>query len=370
MVAVGGPQSVVNAIKAAGGQPGPMSMWVTGGALKWGTGNIDTHYAACKAAGVPPLVKFWFWGDDISTKAINEGVKDQYQGTWKTREAGLQLAKTIGEKATKAGVKPIVAIEHEFAQNGLETDASAFGPYWDEAAAAIKAACPGAVIVFTVPIWEDEALIGKTYAKQVAKADMVGSQTLLFAPRHGSREFTNAGANFVDAFAKLRGLAPGKPACIVDLGFSSYGGPYAAAPPFAGGNGTANEPLQKAALDGIASRAGSMGLEFIVYRDLKDNAGFDVANYGGYAERHVGVVRTDGSKKPAFDSLVALAKPTPQAPPPEPKTRTETEYMAQVNAAAKASQEAATLLQSRDRLQAQVEAARAGVEAARTALAP
>jgi hypothetical protein len=360
MTALGGPPDVIQAVKASGGQPGPMSVWVTGGALKWGTGNLDSHYKACKAAGVPPLVKFWYWGDDISTRAILDGVKDQYQGTWKTRKAGLELARAIGAKAKNHGVSPIVAIEHEFAQEGLETDPSAFAPYYDEAAAVLRAECPTTRIAFCCPIWEDEALIASTYKAQIASSDLVASQTLLFPPRHASREFTNAGRNFEEAFANLRRLAPGKPSCIVDVGFSSYGGAYSKEPPFAGGDGRGNDALQKAAIDGIVERAPAMGLEFIVARSLKDNASFAVSNYGGYAERHVGVIRADGSKKPAYESLLAIAKAA--APPPAPSPDPSPLEVCRA--------ESAQLRRERDEATAAANGARQRLETARAALTP
>lgn len=296
-----------------------MSIWLTAGVERWGFGYLDAFFAECKRAGVDPLVLAWVFGDAISTAAILNGVNDPYQKRtdgkpiFITKAKALSWLTTMAQKATAAGVKPIVAIEHEFAQEGLETDASAFGPYFDEASAAIRKACPDARIAFCCPIWEDENVIGRTYAKQIAAADIVGSQTLLFPPRHGVTEFRNAGLNFTDAFANLRRMAAGKPTAIIDLGFSSYGGAYAKTPPFAGGDGRANEALQAEA---IASIAKVPDLDFVVYRALRDDPSFNTANYGGYAERHVGVVRSDGTKKPAHAALIALSIQPP--PPPTP----------------------------------------------------
>lgn len=323
---IGGPGNVTDAIKANGGEVGPRTTWVTAGVENWGLGYLDSFFADCKRDGMDPLVKLWVWGDMISTPAIQDGVDDKYQRNKDgspihiTREKAYAWARTMAEKATAAGVAPHVVIEHEFGKNGVDKDRTAFGPYFSRVADIIITACPDARIVFCSAIWNDQAVIARNYAMQIGKADVLGLQTLLFAPRHPEDQFRNAGKNLAKAFDVLRQATPEKPAAIIDLGFSSYGGAYAKAHPFAGGDGRAHEDLQATA---VRSMTDVPGLEFIAYRNLKDLPGFSVSNFGGHAERHLGVVRSDGSKKPAYAALMDLARPKADAWMEAPVARVE-----------------------------------------------
>lgn len=361
---LGGPKVLTDAVKAAGGQVGPRSKWLGAWAIKSGTGGWSEFFAACKADGQTPLILWWAWGDQISPAAIKNGVQDTYQNVFKTQANLMPLLRDVMRKAKAAGVQPIVAVENEFNKNGCAA-APEFAKWFDDSVAVIRAECPGSKVLFAPGSWGDLAALAKFYAPQVAESDMVGLQCGFFKPRNAGDPAT-VGTYMASAFAKL-GTA--KSRILYDVFLSTYGGAFAKDHPFAGGDGKALETDQA---KGIASLGSIPQVEVLVYRDLKDNPTFDVKNYGGYAERFVGVVRSDGTRKPSYDALMALAKPPA---PAEPKTRTEAEYKGVAEARDRALFERDRALdqasQARlaaDRLRAQVETARTAVNAAQAAL--
>ncbi len=136
--------------------------------------------------------------------------------------------------------------------------------------------------------------------------DLVGTQCVIFLPRTSLPSYQQAPAR---AISKLRALmaAAGRPGILPDVCLSTYGGQYAATHPFAGGNGNALDNDQATALREFTDAA-----DVLCYRALRDDPAFPTQNYGGEAERHGGVIRVDGTHKPAYDVLLGLAK-TPEA---------------------------------------------------------
>jgi hypothetical protein len=60
-------------------------------------------------------------------------------------------------------------------------------------------------------------------------------------------------------------------------------------------------------LDALFKRIGELnnaGVRGVSYCTLMDNPSFDTSNYHGIAERYWGLLRADGSEKPAFSRLV------------------------------------------------------------------
>src|SRR5207249_11400449 len=43
---------------------------------KYGWGGIQTQLQAAKAAGVTPVIQWWYWGDDISPSCVENGCVD------------------------------------------------------------------------------------------------------------------------------------------------------------------------------------------------------------------------------------------------------------------------------------------------------
>lgn len=94
MTRVGGTDGIINAVKAAGGQPGPMSVWVTGGAIRWGTSNIDAHYAKCKAVGHVKGATYYSHRDEATHLCI--------------RHAGYGVQQTLLKALVEQGITTIV----------------------------------------------------------------------------------------------------------------------------------------------------------------------------------------------------------------------------------------------------------------------
>lgn len=387
-VAVGGPKTVTDYIKANGGIVGPRSYWAGAWMLKptVGYGGLDRFYAECKADGIQPLVLVWPIGDDDGVKFLTTGVQDMYQNVWKTRQDGLNMAREVARRARAAGASPIIVLNNEFNKGALQKSPD-FAKFYDDQVAIIRAECPTAKIVFPPGAWGDLAALFAYYKPQVDKSDMVGLQCGYFKPRR-TDDMALLGKVMADNFAKLPG---GKPRILYDVFLSTYGGNHRPEPPFkpvgwkepvAGETadqamarntenrrladicGQALEAQQAAAIRGLGSIP---NLVSIVYRDLRDNPGFDIANYGGMAERYVGVMRTSGVKKPALDALLGISRPvaapapTP-VPPPPPKTRTEEEYAAVVAQKTAAEAKVAGLTQELNVLMSRVIAARAALD--------
>lgn len=322
----GGPGALTDAVKAAGRRAGYRTKW--GGAWNMpsrsGVGaDWDSFFRDCKAQSQIPVIPFFFMGDQGRPNALRNGVKDPYQGgVFKTVKDGLDVLTAIMAKA--AGVAPIVAVENESASYNLD-DPAPFRAYFDECAKVVHAA--GGKVIFSPGDWSDQARVRTVFAQQVASSDYLSVSCVKFAPTHGATAISSSlGPAIGKALTTLRG-ATGKSIALCDVAVSSYGGAYAPAPPYLGGSGAS---LENGQADALRSLAAIQGLEFFCYRDLKDNPTFNTANYGGMAERSVGVMRADGSRKPAFEVLMAMAPPavstplpTPTAPVPRTYTQAE-----------------------------------------------
>lgn len=360
---VGGPKSVSEAVKAAGGQVGPRSKWLGAWCLKSGTGGWTEFFNECKAAGQQPLVFWWAWGDDISPAAIKNGVQDRYQNVFKTQANLLPILKTVMEKAKAVGVQPLVAIENEFNKNGCEKSPE-FAAWFDASAAIVKA--NGGKVLFAPGAWGDLVALSVFYQPQVEASDMVGLQCGYFRPRRKD-DLALVGDVMARQFAKL---PTGKPRILYDTFLSTYGGNFSTTHPFAGGDGKALEAQQAKAILGLGKIP---GLAAMVYRDVRDSTTFDVKNYGGYAERFVGTMRSDGTKKPGFDALMSISKPaTPApapAPPPDPCADVKASLAAKEAALAASEEALAKATAERDALRVERDSLLSKVQAGRAALA-
>ncbi len=307
-IRIGGPKSIVDLLKSNGKAVGPRSKWLGAWTLKSGTADWTTFFNECKSSGQQPLIFWWAWGDDISPTAIKSGVQDRYQDVWKDQSKLLPLLKDVMAKAKAVGVKPIVAIENEFNKNGCDKSPD-FAAWFDASADIVKA--NGGLVLFAPGSWGDLTALCTFYKGQVDRSDLVGLQCGYFKPRR-SDDLALVGGVMARNFAKL---PPGKPRILYDVFLSCYGGNYATTHPFAGGDGRALEGKQAQALKGLAAIPDLVAL---MHREVKDNPNFDVKNYGGYAERFTGIARADGSRKPSYDALLAVAEPAGATPDPEP----------------------------------------------------
>jgi hypothetical protein len=89
-----------------------------------------------------------------------------------------------------------------------------------------------------------------------------------------------------------------KPLLIVDFALSSYpAATYEARQAHVAEELRTRMPELKAA-----------GVRAMLYRMMADDPTFDTSNYHGVAERHWGLLRVDGSEKPAFAPFAAAVR--------------------------------------------------------------
>jgi len=338
MVKVGGPRALTDAVVAAGGQAPFQTKWAGSWNLPSRSGvgaDWDDFFKSCRAAGQTPVTLFFFFGDGGRPNAIRNGVNDPYQGNvFKTAAMGIDVLKAIMARAKAAGVAPAVAIENEAISYNLD-DPAPLQAYFDACAAVVHGV--GGKVVFSPGDWSDQARVRTVFAKQVAASDYLSVSCVKFAPRHGASAISSTlGTAIGKALTTLRGDS-GKPFALCDVAISSYGGQYSTTPPFSGGSGSA---LEQGQADALRSLAAIDGMEFLCYRDLKDNPTFNTANFGGIAERFVGIERSDGSHKPAHDVLMAMAQaggapspPSQPAPMSSPQTYSQSDLDAAVQRA-------------------------------------
>jgi hypothetical protein len=303
--------------------------------------QIDGHIAWCKSVGVTPAFQFFYWGDEICLEALKGTYSPvEYGGKAESVAAYWALAKLLADRIKASGVQGIlVSIESEWNKRGphLPTNAglhsvtdepAVFDQIFADTAGVMHSA-PGTLIVTCPGQWMDlNALLSK-YPKMVASTDFVATQGLntLY---HQTEAGYVAGADRL--LAKVKELANGghgKPVLVMDTAFSSYSGSYTDTKPYAAiapatedsnlRAGEAGQEKAMARLKTLLPQFEAAGLKALFYRGLRD-AQMDTANYWGFFERGWGVVRKDGTKKPAFDELLSLAQaatspPAPQSPP-------------------------------------------------------
>jgi hypothetical protein len=141
------------------------------------------------------------------------------------------------------------------------------------------------------------------FDRAVAASDMVGIQLLRSSVREPGPRYLGAVDALVTGARALRAKFD-KPVMIMDLALSTY-------------PSQEYERHQANVLRQLFARSSELkgaGVFAVIWRQIVDDPDFDTSNYHGQAERHWGVVRADGTAKPAFavlrDGIQAEAPPT------------------------------------------------------------
>ncbi len=283
------------------------SAWAGAWNQKWGWGGVEKELQQAFAAGVTPVVHWWYWGDDISPACVENGCMDRYHGVRKDKATWTRLSTDLAALILRAGgpgAQAIVVLETEFNKNGIETY-EPFDGYLAEQAAIFKAAGHKVVLGFGswgFAHWD-------TFDRAVASADMLGTTALRSSLRDA--ETYHSVADTLIASARYFRTRFNKPTFVTDLAVSSYPAPE-------------YETHQAAVIREVFDRIDelkALGVLGIVFRMWADDPEFDVNNYHGVAERHWGFLRSDGSPKPAFAVLrtgwltEAELQPAPMPPP-------------------------------------------------------
>lgn len=285
------------------------SAWAGAWNQKWGWTGVEQDLRQAYAAGVIPVVHWWYWGDDISPSCVENGCADRYHGVRKDKATwtrlSIELAALIRREGG-SGAQAIVVLETEFNKNGIETH-EPFDGYLAEISAIFHSA--GLKVALGFGDW-GVAHWG-TFDRAVASVDMLATTALRSSLRDAA--VYHSVADELVASARYFKTRFNKPTFIGDLALSSY--PAAE-----------YEAHQAAVIREIFARLPELrawGVIGIVFRMLADDPAFDINNYHGVAERHWGFLRADGSPKPAFAELQtgwlaeAQIAPTP-APTPIP----------------------------------------------------
>ncbi|HXG87428.1 MAG TPA: fibronectin type III domain-containing protein [Vicinamibacterales bacterium] len=304
------------------------SFWVGSWTQKYGWGYAQDQMRAAAARNVTPVIHWWYWGDDISPTCVERGCFDGRQGvqkdkaTWyrMTAELSQLIAQTMGNREV------VVIVETEFNKGGIETYPP-FDQYLSDQAAILHQRGNVKVVV-GFGNWGRENW--SRFSRSIGSADYLGAQLLRSSLRDGS--YGDAVGSIISSARYLQG-AFGKPTFITDLALSSYP--------------TSNfEQVQANVFANLFSRMNELkdaGVRGVIYRMMMDDPGFDTANYHGEAERHWGLLRADGSEKPAFSQFVAglrreqsgtpapTANPAPPAGPTANVPNAPANFRSQVN---------------------------------------
>ena len=284
------------------------STWAGPWIQKSGWRGIEDDLRAAKAAGTVPVVQWWYWGDDISPSCVENGCRDRYHGVQKDRATWSRLSGELADLIVRvggSGSQAMVVIETEFNKNGIENH-EPFDGYLAEQAAIF--AQRGIKVVVSFGNWNQPRW--RTFDRAVAAADLVGTMALQSSVRDASTYLSGAD-RLIDA-AKYVHTTFGKPTLVTDFGFSSF--PEAA-----------YEQYQDVVIRDIFRRMDEFrdaGVQGMIWRMLSDDPTFDANNYHGVAERHWGLLRSDGTPKPGFLPFLngalsangaATAQPRPSA---------------------------------------------------------
>lgn len=285
---------------AAMGAPADYAgMWAGSWLQKHGWDGFDAQLAEASAAGVVPVVHFWYWGDSISPACVTNGCHDHLQDQPLDQAGWSAMTDALAQRiaAHMGGREVIVILESEFNKNGI--DSPEFAPTFDAMLASHAARLhevPGIRVAVGFGAWNEEGWT--RFPASVAASDLLGIQAMRGSTRNDDADYRAMPAQTENRVRLLWDLF-GKPVLLDDLALSSH--------PTATHTQVQAETLRELFARTPAMRA--TGLEGIVYRTLVDEPWMDPANYFGEAEQHWGFKTSTGGAKPALHVWLANARP-------------------------------------------------------------
>jgi hypothetical protein len=284
------------------------STWAGSWNQKWGWDGIEDDLRQARAAGVVPVVQWWYWGDDISPSCLESGCQDRYQGVHKDKSTWTRLSNELADLILRVGgpgSPALVVIETEFNKNGVETY-EPFDGYLAEQAAIFH--LRGLKVVVGFGNWGHSHWVH--FDRAIAAADLLGTMALQSSIH--DRATYLSGADQLITVAQYFHTAYAKPT-LVDFAFSSYPEP-------------SYEADQDVVIRDIFRRMDEFraaGVQGMIWRMLSDDPTFDLTNYHAAAERHFGLRRADGNAKQGFlpflNGMLTEAEYVTGAPPPTPR---------------------------------------------------
>ncbi|HUR68510.1 MAG TPA: PKD domain-containing protein [Candidatus Thermoplasmatota archaeon] len=290
-------------LEAAGAAPRYGSYWVGDWMASSGWGGFDSAMKAAKAAGVTPVIYWYYWGDSISPDCVENGCDGRTRSEWLTLTD--QLASHV--KSTLAGSEALIVLENEFNKGGITGDsyASTFDARLEGVAKTLHAV-PGVKLILGFGNWGEANWV--KFPKSAAQCEFIGFQMMRASTKDSEASYLGAADRTV-VLTNYIASKFNKPSFLYDVALSSYPDDHWA-------------DLQAKTLDAIFANlqtSGATGLQGVVYRSLQDHY-MSPANYYGYAESHWGLQKEDGTAKPAFAVWLKYAKASAPAPTPAPAT--------------------------------------------------
>jgi len=260
--------------------------WMGSWTQKYGWGYAEQHLANARARGITPVVHWWYWGDDISPDCVERGCNDRRQGVWKDRATWYRMTREFGDviRRTMGGAEAIVIVESEFNKGGIEHYEPFDGYLLDQIVELHRV--PGVKVIVGFGNWGLSNWA--RFDRSASAADLVGTQLLRSSVRDAAT-YHQAVDTLVSGAAHLNNTFR-KPSFVIDLALSSY-------------PSSEYEAHQAAVVTELFKRLGelkALGVSGMIWRAIVDDPTMDTSNYHGAAEQHWGVVRADGSEKPAF----------------------------------------------------------------------
>lgn len=247
--------------------------------------DFEDRVAQVREAGQTPVVEWWYFGDQISTKAVTKGLPDG-RSVKKWHELGPQVA----QAACRGAEGDLVfVIETEFNKGGVDTMES-FDGELAKHVRLVKEACPTAVVAIGFGLWRSDEWA--RFDRAAAEADAIGLQLMRSLAKDSRAEYETGPASAVAGARKLADLF-GKPILLHDVALSSYG--------------KGGQKLQASALADLLDRREELqeaGVTMILYRSVRDTPSMAKGNYYGVGEAHWGLWTKSGVAKPAYDVWV------------------------------------------------------------------
>ena len=265
------------------------TFWVGAWTQKYGWDEAAEKLKVARKLGVTPVIQWWYWGDEISPSAVESGVRDARHGVLKNRATWTRMSTELADLVarTMGDREAIVVLETEFNKNGIEN----YEPFDGYLAEQAKTFHGKGNIKVVIGFGNWGRAQWSHFDKAIAESDLLGTQLLQSSARDASTYMKTV--DTLIAGARTLQATFGKPSLIMDLALSSY--PTAS-----------YETNQAAVIQELFTRIGELkaaGVRGIIWRAMNDDPNFDTTNYHGVAERHWGLVRADGTPKPAFTAF-------------------------------------------------------------------
>jgi hypothetical protein len=277
------------------------TFWVGAWTQRYGWDEAEQKLRTARKLGVTPVIQWWYWGDEISPSAVENGVRDARHGVMKNRATWARMsteltdlvARTMGDR------EAIVVLETEFNKDGIES----YEPFDGYLAEQAKILHGKGNIKVVIGFGNWGRAEWSRFDKAIAESDLLGTQLLQSSARDAATYMKTVDTLITGA--RTLQATFGKPSLIMDLALSSY--PTAT-----------YETNQAAVIQELFTRIGELkaaGVRGIIWRAMNDDPSFDTTNYHGVAERHWGLVRADGTPKPAFTAFRSGVQAEASRPP-------------------------------------------------------